>query len=501
MLQSETSIRGGGFLADEDHRTTAIEVLALFLVNHIMAHALMHVKWDKQQAHLPQEDIDSQTKDSQCPSEAEGKPKFPICCPCVRDGDSAYLVSSRRNGPTLILAPESRIRAWSTYIDANIDLQGLKKYFPEARNLKICILTKNKPLSRIDDETQRLITTRGSNGVASFGHSRFLVLTSPAAWDECVIDKYRNTFHKKVFNVPWGRVVRDQWERQTARNSKTAMILNSITGKPHLWAVSTTPFESSPANLSIYVEYLARNSDKTLWSGNRDLQWAIKLDLVDRHYKLLAKWGWPVFSVDLSRFIREFEHVLKGLTIRRTIGTLWFGETVGEPRVRVHEDRLVTCPVPKVAEVSITTLRKQAEYLRLKHAVSERQIWAKNGFPGLFPVTSVETWYSLARVFRMTATIPGLARLAVEKNMSLSTEEFESNEWWKETGKSPYEKSIQGLGDSKKLTELVKILSSIDHGRNIVDKAIVVSEFPVVAFVTYLVRGRKTLLFRCRTSS
>jgi hypothetical protein len=272
-----------------------------------------------------------------------------------------------------MLASESRIQQWTTFIDANIDLAGLAKYFPNAYDLKICILSKNTAFSRIDAETRQLITSKPLNGVARHGHSRFLVLTSPAAWDQCVVEEYKKTFNKGVFNAPWGRVVRDQWERQTAQNSKMAMILNSITGKPYLWAVSTTPFESRPADLSIYVEYLARNSDKTLWSGDKNLQWAIKLDLVDRHYKLLEKWGWPVFSVDLSRFIREFEHVLKGLTIRRTIGTLWLGERIWQPRVRVHEDRLVTCPVPKSAETSIKTLRRQAEYLRLKQLEFDRQ--------------------------------------------------------------------------------------------------------------------------------
>jgi len=501
MLTSESSIRGGGFLADEDGLGREHEVLALFVVNHILAQATFAVSWHKEKAHLPQADADRQSQDAQCPSEAVGESQFPISCPCVHKGVSRSLMSRKRNGPTLLLVPESSIEHWSAMIDKYIDTRaGIIKYPGATGNpFKTSVLSKAEGLSKTDHETRLLMTTLASHGGAKVGHSRFLLLTSPAAWDEYVIQEYSSKFPKGVFNLPWGRVIRDQWEKQIEKDAKTALILNEITGKPYLWATSGTPFESRPADLAVFVEYLARNSDRVSWSGHSDLQWAIKLDLVDCHYKLLKKWGWPIFSVDLSKLIREFEHVLKGLTLRRTAKTKFLGTPIFRPQnvQRV----IIECTTPESAKDSIKHLRRQAQNILIKELELEERAWADNGFEGPLPVTSIQTWYKLARVFRMTATIPGLAKLAIEEDLSLLTEEFKSEQWWKETGNSPYERNINALGNSTKLEELYKILKGLKYTKTADEKVIVVSEFPVIAFITHLVSSPKLFLSRCRTRS
>lgn len=307
-----------------------------------------------------------------------------------------------------------------------------------------------------------------------------------------MIQEHSSPFPNQIFNLQWGSVLRDQWEKQMDKDSRTAIILNEITGKPYLWVTSGTPFESRPADLAVFVEYLVRNSDRVSWGGHSDLQWAIKLDLVDCHYKLLKKWGWPVFSVDLSKFIREFKHVLKGLTLRRTAKTKFLGVPIYQrPNI---QQQVIECATPGSAKDSIKQLRRQAQNILIQELEADEHDWAENDFQGPLPVTSIQTWYSLARIFRMTATIPGLAKLAIKEDLSLSTDEFESNEWWKETGNSPYEQNINELGNSMKLEELYKILEELRQGNDGNEKAIVVSKYPVIAFVTHLVSSPTLVL-------
>lgn len=150
-------------MADEDGLGREHEILALFVVNHILAQATWVVNTATTKAHLPQAEKaggKSQSEDAQCPSEAVGEPQFPICCPCVRNGISASLISLKRNGPTLLLVPESSIQHWSAMIDKYIDTRtGVMNYHSRAKALKTCVLSKADGVSKTDNETRQLLTT------------------------------------------------------------------------------------------------------------------------------------------------------------------------------------------------------------------------------------------------------------------------------------------------------------------------------------------------------
>jgi hypothetical protein len=181
--------------------------------------------------------------------------------------------------------------------------------------------------------------------------------------------------------------------------------------------------------------------------------------------------------------------VLQGLMLRRTSKTKFLGKRIVEEKKVAKFTLKATLPT-ETKEIKM--LREQAEWIFMEEHRKRVDNWTKSGSREDWPIhESLDLWFQLARIFRMTATIPALARLAVDEERILSTRELERNNWLDETQVSPYKTNLKELGDSsdkfKKVLEILERVKAEKKG----GKVIIVSEFPVVAFIMHLVSNSR----------
>ena len=484
MMKWERSIRGGGFLADEDGLGRRDELAVLCVVNRILVNAHQDVENDRkdpdparQHRHLPPSSIRPQAGNAKCPLEAAGEHPFPICCPCVESSPSGSLRPKR--GPVLILVPHGTIDTYARSLTRRI-------HFDEAQlRMKLYVFSDGSPA--LDANSRRLLESATTNAMPKLDQERIIILTSSKIYSDKVEKlwgKARGSGYD--LDIAWGRVIKEHCHLQKARNSRTIGILKRLKGSPFLWASSNAPCEDEPGDLQAYVDFLFEKAPPASWSEHRDLQWAKNLHEVNGNYHLLLRNGVGCFGISLSSFIKEFKHVLQGLMIRRTSYTRWFGKDIGtSPRTILQMEDIHTTTKAGF-ENDLAAVRRIAEWELQKEVNYRRERWysGDDSDPDL-PVASFEVWLDLARILRMTSTIPALARFAINGELPLSVDI--EQQWYTsydDAMRSPYYKNIDVLArSSNKFSEIEKKLKNADAR----EKIIIVSSFPIVAFITYLV--------------
>lgn len=160
-------------------------------------------------------------------------------------------------------------------------------------------------------------------------------------------------------------------------------------------------------------------------------------------------------------FVKEFKHVLQGLMLRQTSKTKFLGKRIF-PERKITKETLKSSIDPKEA-TAMNNLREHAEWIFMEKQSNRDEEWKNSGSRGDKPVPeNLDEWFQLARIFRMTATLPALARRALDEDRLLSTSELERYNWEAETAPSSHHGKLKELADSSnKFKDVLTILGKV----------------------------------------
>lgn len=297
----------------------------------------------------------------------------------------------------------------------------------------------------------------------------------------------------------------------------------ALPGNPFLWALSGTPFEKTPADLTGYLQILRRrahSSSEGIYDLWRDLapnngDWdVIKHTRVEDFKQIISNWG-KLMRLDdptddrlmLRTVLEDFGGVLKKFIIRRVTETRWFGQQLTNMPPNDHAD--VVVDLNERYKDDMTWLRSGRQWV-LQSRASTR---GRKNKP-----TSAADWRVTSYVLRLAATFPAIASIYRQKikaqnlpigstHWAMTGVEHSENNWYDEKAVSPYKFHFEELANSSnKLQWLFKehIEKRIDRTVNVpilpagtdthkIDERIVIlSSFPAVAYITYLVSRSPT---------
>lgn len=455
--------------------------------------------------HLPED-----TESSECPSASA----FPCCCICVPNSPTRELTSRWRGG-NLIIVPKKLIRnwirEWHNYVDLanerlamqlilghqtpNTNVPTMTIYisslqYQEAR-IFAQALAQEEAANTYD---QMQLSESAHDAIQRYNNhqytlppdiERFVVLTTPGSFDGRVkepmtvrapvpkprkgrgsksADKY-----KKIRTDLWCRVIRDECHEERGEK-QTSKIMKSLLKRPPCWMASGTPFDRSPADLAAYVSVL---QDET-WEKSDTYRHCQSSELKKLGMNFMALQSKP--EPDISPISSALAKILETIGfIRRTAESQWNGKPLMDLPPHVQTD--ISCPLTEDGKALIERIRNLA--------MEQAQ--------GAQPSSYIQFKRSLYRL-RLTSNLPGLAALYENQDRPSdfvwTGDDITRNGWHLEPERSTFALNLDRvLEHSTKWAELCRLIRNREQGKDgKPKKMIIISAFPVVVLILWLVR-------------
>lgn len=320
MLVKEDGPENGGFLADEQGLGKTTTALGLCIIDRILR--IAREGFNAALASKDKSHNRNRERGIECPT----KP-WAICCPC-QDGPTALLFP--KNGPTLVIVPRQLMKVWKEEFNALMLVKEGDKFIGKpAYDMRLIIRHGTDGDEITDGEFIALLN-------ASESRSNLIVVTTSRSFQRHVEDvqgkKRSNGVGLFETNFTWKK-------NQGTKNIQP--ITNQRNSKTSMWALSGTPFEKSPNDLSGYIGALRKGSERA-WKNNELLRECQQPEFakIGKDYEKLieiAEQGAETDGAALNSVLKRFGQVLKVLMIRRTMATkvrLHFSWTLG---VKIRE--------------------------------------------------------------------------------------------------------------------------------------------------------------------
>ncbi|KUJ17565.1 uncharacterized protein LY89DRAFT_56935 [Mollisia scopiformis] len=486
MMLKSRGLAGGGFLADEQGLGKTRQGLGFCIMEHILANAWDRINAD-QKANGGEHNLAANFQAAEfCPCEKDGAIPFSIPCPCWNGSVSGKLPPKR--GPSIVIAPPGLLNVWSEEFEkltGNAVANGVSSVPGQDRfPMELAIFHGNHiiPQAQKARVTKWLENpmTAGTAARVMRGLTKYIAVSSSASFEN-----YASKTWSNLDTIPWGRAIIDEHHFAFNHDTNAVKMIRLLSGEPHTWMLSGTPFESTPANLDGWIEVLRRRKNQngkpnqTTWA-NTSFHHARKKELAD----ISAEYVFAVNNSGKERtpggqdaMVLRLAEILRALMIRRTTDSLWFDQKMVLLKWNNHHKVMAN---PNSAfDTYEKTLRAQSLSLLKK---GEKRAAKKPTGMAL---------QNSSRMLRIAATFPAISRIIVQEKPDFTmTQKDILPAWYKDSRGSSYATYLDELYQSSdKITRLAKILTTVRNGKDYLkrpEKIIVLSTIPAVAFIISL---------------
>ncbi|KAJ6171487.1 hypothetical protein N7470_000554 [Penicillium chermesinum] len=546
ILHSETTTGTGGFEADDmGIGKTFIAQATVVVARWVMraTEAVQQARETSGATHLPATNVDPRRR---CPS--SGRNPYPICCPCEFGSPTSRLQPSC--GLQLFMVPPKLmvhwVKEWTLNVDEQVvDLELLLGYSPSHAALRG---VRYRFVSQLDDSQKaalqyreaqvwghaaglhrytaatgerlrreqqaHLEDMRRNQPLARPGQDRYVILTTPKSFQTQVVEplavrfaqaRPRQRGPKGGLRAPqppvryffrdttiWSRAFRDECHEEKGRQTNSLRALRGLRGPtrrvgpstdptdvaptttpPPVWFMSGTPFEASPGDLSGYLEVIERPQ----WTGDEQLRscGSSALQQLGHDFRRAA-----LPSREVTAIIDRFRQVLNRINyLSRKVSSRWQGQPI--ITLPPHRSIDINCPIPAPFLAQLQPLDRTTN--------ADAQRFQGRRTPGsLAPAVLLGATLQRLRVF---VTFPALYPIYQERSdLPLTIDRLSEQGWDVRPQESWFATHLARVVDpSPKLQALFRIIHGLGvdcGGRE--EKLVILSMYPVVALIVYLVR-------------
>jgi len=344
-------------------------------------------------------------------------------------------------------------------------------------------------------------------------HSGWLVISSAQDFTPWINKHFTRSSQPKgpKYNIEFGIAMIDESHEEYFKQTGRGKVLYDIpsTNQPFLWGHSGTPFSQTPRGLegvlwAIEKHAPAPSKGVSGWSNHpilKQFQWE-NLDKICKSFDAHVKTNNPD-DAKIDAILDEFVPFLQNFVIRRDAETKWFGHRLIKLKTHFHQD----------LELANTSLNDHIFNHKIQDIEAKYQAEKDNALAELqakwdrFPDTrrtqqkperlAFNTLCRLQWRARVLATIPYASKLlhTEDSKHRIDLTIAETLGFFRrprdKIKENPYFTNIKSISEaSPKLLfiyQLIKILEKGADYRGEEQKLIIMSTFPQIIFVTYMV--------------
>lgn len=443
---------------------------------------------------------------AECPSQEQrsSQEERGFQCPCIEKSVTRQL--KEYDGPTLLLLPRNGLDTWSRAFDAFIGpnspmkfiAYGQQKPGQAARTLDpVAIKAK---LARVKWGKDRQLN---HIMIATTMWSYKSHVSTPTMVTDTVTYRHNGTLVERELRhrgIAWGHVVIDEHQSFKHDTSKAAIVLDDLASfggpinvtqlqaceregkrtlaldegqRPTYLFLSGTPYKQAPDDIRIYLQALEANS----WTASREggrihpcskatVDSIVKIS--NRTRKLIAAGikNEEVRKEDVNQIATDTAAALGALVISRNESSLWFGRTLKTLR------RL---------RMFVRTIHIADRYLEHMEGLRKKEYGTIVDEHGDNHIT-LGTWNHSLRRYRVCSSFPALAKIAMDRELSLTATEMYKQRWHMDTNsrRNPYLAHFAEItNSSRKLTRMMEDLRTRPKNT----KFLVFSDYPAVLYI------------------
>lgn len=506
---------GGSFNWDNPGLGKTVMALATLVVAFQVNEA--HWRWRTDCAdpeghlkHCAQSDVHYiQPPLAECPSQEQrsSHEERGVQCPCIEKSVTRQL--KENDGPILLLLPRNGLDTWSRAFDAFIGpnspmkvelwiAYGQQKPGQAARTLDpVAIKAK---LARVEWGKDRQLN---HIMIATTMWSYKSHVSTPTMVTDTVTYRQNGTLVERELRhrgIAWGHVVIDEHQSFKHHTSKAAIVLDDLASfggpinvtqlqaceregkrtlaldegqRPTYLFLSGTPYKQAPDDIRIYLQALEAKS----WTASREggrihpcskatVDSIVKIS--NRTRKLIAAGtkNEEVRKEDVNQIATDTAAALGALVISRNESSLWFGRTLKTlPRLRIF----------------VRTIHIADRYLEHMEGLRKKEYGTMVDEYGDNHIT-LGTWNHSLRRYRVCSSFPALAKIAMDRELSLTATEMYKQRWHMNTNsrRNPYLTHFAEItNSSRKLTRMMEDLKTRPKNT----KFLVFSDYPVMLYI------------------
>lgn len=389
--------------------------------------------------HLPK---DNEDPDVKCPSQAH----LPILCGCVKNSPTATF--EVQYGINLILVPGKLVKNWVNEWREAWDPvywkvlkftlwvghrePSLREYVPSYKQVEHYWVNSKTEVPTVDAQCLVFITT-------------------PDSFDNHVMKKFTEIERKEV-EVPnrkrlqvvkhehnrlfVGFIAVDEYhERKGAGTGLIKLLLGvkEVNPKAHILALSGTPWNRTPGDLTGILTTMAKGSEM-VWQADPRLRFGMKdgmKRIVSAFESSTRGAGTVTITDELKARIDELANLQEATTIGRRSESLWFGVPIVQlPKKHVYKPNL---DFPKQLLGGLKARESTLRTTVNQSSNAKTSTGQKNML-----------YFTKAWQLRAIATIPGLVDLLAKRDeLNVTWKQFHHEKKWLDDSKNPYYRQIK----------------------------------------------------------